>query len=76
MKVYVLKWKFHQHTAITINKEIEDRQETFFTFEDLLATYRRLKNALYLGYYEVNTDFEFFEGKLEKKDITMLDNLL
>lgn len=76
MKRYVLRWKFHMYTINFEEKSVEDREEVFDKFEDLLKCYREKKNALFAGHINYNTDFKVYTALLQEHDITKLDELL
>ena len=76
MKRYFLRWKFHLYTIDFEEKSVEDREECFDKFEDLLKCYREKKNALFSGCINYNTDFEVYTAELKQQDIKKLDELL
>lgn len=76
MKRYILQWKFHVYNIQFQEVRIEDREECFDKFEDLLKCYRQKKNALFAETIHYNTDFRVFTCIMEEHDISQLDALL
>ena len=76
MKRYFLHWKFHLYTINFEEKRVEDREEVFEKFEDLLKCYREKKNALFAGCINYNTDFKVYTAELTEQDISKPDELL
>lgn len=73
---YLLTYKFHVYTVSYEEKEVQDRYETFEIFEDLLASYRKKKNALFCNFINYNTDFKVYTLNPEEQDISKLDKFL
>lgn len=76
MKRYILRWKFHAYNINFSEISVEDREECFDKFEDLLRCYREKKNALFANCINYNTDFKVYTCILEEHDIAKLDALL
>jgi len=76
MKRYLLRWKFHKYNIALQETGVEDREQYFDKFEDLLKCYREKKKAMVAGCIYYNTDFEVYTFVLEKHDIAQLDALL
>ena len=76
MKRYILSWKFHCYTINFEEKSVENREESFDKFEDLLKFYREKKNALFAGCINYNTDFKVYTALLQEHDIKKLDEFL
>ena len=76
MKRYFLQWKFHCYTINFKEKSVEDREESFDKFEDLLKCYREKKNALFANCINYNTDFKVYTAELQQQDIRKLDSYL
>lgn len=76
MKRYFLRWKFYLYTIDFEVKEVQQREECFDKFEDLLKCYREKKNALFSGCINYNKDFEVYTAVLQQQDISKLDDLL
>ncbi len=73
MKRYLLRWKFHKYNIELKEVGIEDREQYFDKFEDLLTCYREKKNALFSGCINYNTDFKVYTAIMEQQDIKKLD---
>ena len=76
MKKYFLQWKFHMYTINFEEKSVENREQSFDKFEDLLKCYREKKNALFANCINYNTDFKVYTALLQEHDIRKLDELL
>ncbi|AVM69738.1 hypothetical protein C3V36_11105 [Lachnospiraceae bacterium oral taxon 500] len=74
--VWVLEWDFHLYTVNFEEKEVNREILYFDRFEELLATYRKKKNALFMGCLNYNTNFKLYKGNCEEADIKSLDELL
>jgi hypothetical protein len=73
---YLLTYKFHLYTINFTEKEVQDRCETYEKFEDLLADYRKKKNALFANCINYNTDFKVYTLQATEQNISKLDALL
>lgn len=73
---YLMTYKFHLYTVNFIEKEVQDRCETYEKFEDLLADYRKKKHALFCNCITYNTNFKVYTLQTIEQDISKLDNLL
>ena len=74
--VWVLEYDFHLYTITFEEKGVEKRVEYFDKVEDLIATYREKKDALFAGCITYNSNFKIYKAECEETDPMMIEALL
>ena len=74
--VWVLDYDFHLYTVNFEEKGVKRETLYFDRFEELLATYRKKKEALFYGCLNYNTNFKLYKGSCEEVDIKSLGEFL
>ena len=71
-----MKYKFHLYTTNLVEKETDKRLKYFEKIEELIKSYRKNKNALFMGAIKYNTDFKIYKAACKEVDINFIDGLL
>lgn len=74
--VWVLEYDFHLYTIIFEEKEVKKKTLYFEKVEELIATYRQKRDALFAGCITDNDNFKIYRAVCEEMDPKMVEALL
>lgn len=74
--VWVLEYDFHLYTIYFVEKEVVKKTYYFDKLEELIATFRKKREALFAGCINYNDNFKIYKAVCEKMDSKVIETLM